>query len=67
MSGIDYANPGAMDFIESFAVAMLLFVRSDVLATGRLRLVPAKVAKVSPVRRRRRPRRAGEDGESREG
>ena len=32
MSGIDYANPGAMDFIESFAVAMLLFVRSDVLA-----------------------------------
>ena len=33
MSGIDYANPGAMDFIESFAVAMLLFVRSDVLAT----------------------------------
>ena len=32
MSGIDYANPGAMDFIESFAVAMLLFVRSDVIA-----------------------------------
>jgi len=46
---IDYDNPGVMDFIESTAVAMLVFVRVDVLSSGDFGSCLRRLQKFPPV------------------
>ena len=51
---------GVRDFIEAFAVAMLLFVRADVLAQDDFARLRQTITKVSTRRGRRRARRTSE-------
>ena len=46
---IDYDNPGVMDLIESTAVAMLVFVRVDVLSSGDFGSCLRRLQKFPPV------------------
>jgi TBC1 domain family protein 5 len=46
---IDYDNPGVMDFIESTAVAMLVFVRVDVLSADDFGSCLRRLQKFPPV------------------